>query len=201
MKRVPVAKSLLLSAWLSLGMTVASAGELAELHRQLVGGATASEATAEPPARPEEPSGGGAEGVPGVRPLMPLPPREPPPDIERIGYEAVRCRGFCEAFTVIFAADGTFSYVGEAYVDRLGEHTGTVDRSALGNVMRFVAEIDYRDLENTYQSQFADVQTTYTMVDYGEDVKVIQDQGGSAPATVWALGRLLRDLLEDASWD
>lgn len=98
--------------------------------------------------------------------------------------------------------------MGEANVERLGEHTGSVGRGALEMVMRYVEEIDYRGLVPTYASSFSDFQTTYTMVDYGEDgaagaegIKVVENQGGEAPATVWALGRLLVDLLEDADWD
>lgn len=141
-------------------------------------------------------------GVPGVRPLAPLPQRSPLPAIERVGYEAQRCRGFCEAFTVIFSADGSFEYVGEANVERLGEHSGTVDRYALEQLLRFVDAIDYAALRDTYASSYADVQTSYTMVDYGDgELKVVQNQGGEAPVTVWAMGRLIRDLLEDAVWD
>lgn len=197
MRRYEYLRSLAILVVLSTaGAGVALAGELADLHRQSVRGLPAA------PGAVEE------TGDPRLMPVAPLPSREPLPAIERLGFEATRCRGFCEAFTVIFAADGTFRYVGEANVERLGEHTGSVGRGALEMVMRYVEEIDYRGLVPTYASSFSDFQTTYTMVDYGEDgaagaedIKVVENQGGEAPATVWALGRLLVDLLEDADWD
>lgn len=61
---------------------------------------------------------------PGFRPLQPLPTQTPAQSIERIGYESLRCRGFCPVMSVTFAADGTFHYVGELNVERLGESPG-----------------------------------------------------------------------------
>lgn len=138
---------------------------------------------------------------PGFRPLQPLPTRTPAPSVERIGYESLRCRGFCPVMSVTFAADGTFHYVGELNVERLGEFTGRVDAFALEQVMRYVEAIDFRNLAETYPSTYADVQTTYLTVDWGEEVQVLENQGNSAPVTVWALERLLLDLLDDAIWD
>lgn len=153
---------------------------------------------------------------PRVMPIAPLPSSEPLPAIERLGFEATRCRGTCAAFKVVFEADGTFVYVGEANVERLGDHSGRVDRAALSMVMRYVEEIGFRSLPTTFTSPLSDFQTTYTTVDYAADVaataaaavgvsdegvKVVQNQGGAAPATVWALERLLVDLLDEATWD
>ncbi len=177
---------------LALAAGSASAGELAELHRDLQREAAGSTIVPLAPGGPAT----------GIRQLAPVPQRAPLPAIERIGYEALACRGVCEAFTVIIAADGSFEYVGEANVERLGRHTGRLDSFAVEQLMRYVDAIDYASLSDTYASPFADVQTTYTMVDYGgSDVKVIQNQGGSAPVTIWALGELIVSLLEDAHWD
>lgn len=137
----------------------------------------------------------------GFKPLQPLPTQAPLPTIEHIGYESLRCRGFCPVMSVMFAADGTFHYVGELNVERLGEFTGRVDTFALEQVMRYVEAIDFRNLSETYPSTYADVQTTYVTVDWGEEVQVLENQGNSAPVTVWALERLLLDLLDDATWD
>lgn len=188
--RHPTVARLLLA--LALGLAgVANGGELARLHRELVGEA--------PPAAPatEAP----ADARRGFMPLQPLPERTPVPAIERLGFEALPCRGTCPAFTVVFQADGTFRYVGERHVARLGEGSGRVPTHALEQVMRYVEAIGFRELADTYPTRFADVATTYTMVDWGDAVKVVENQGGSAPATVWGLEQLLQGLLREAQWD
>jgi len=195
MRRATWVKAATLLVCLALLGGSVTAGELADLHRELVGSGASQSAD------PTVPQAPGVPGVPGVT-LAPLPRREPLPAIERVGYEASRCRGFCEAFTVIISADGSFEYVGEANVERLGRHVGRLDSYAVEQLLRFVDAIDYAALSDTYTSPLADVQTTYTMVDYASgEVKVVQDQGGTAPVTVWALGRLIRSMLEDAAWE
>lgn len=136
-----------------------------------------------------------------LRPLQPLPSRAPPPGIEGLGYRSLRCRGTCPVLSVTFTADGTFTYSGELYVERLGDFTGRVDTFALEQVMRYVEAIAFRSLADIYPSSFVDVQTTFVTVDWGDEVKVIENQGNSAPVTVWALERLLLSLLDDAVWD
>lgn len=153
---------------------------------------------------------------PRILQVAPLPTSEPLPAIERLGFEAGRCRGTCAAFKVVFEADGTFAYEGEANVERMGDHSGRVNRAALAMVMRYVEEIGFKSLAPRYTSALSDFQTTYIIVDYADPatnppaaadgidadgVKVVENQGGTAPATVWALQRLLVGLLDEAVWD
>lgn len=143
----------------------------------------------------------GQGSPPGVMPLQPPTNRAPVPAIQRLGYEALPCRGTCPTFSVIFHADGTFTYEGRANVPRLGPGSGTVPLYLLQQIMRYVAEIDFANLDDVYPSPLLDVNTTYTMVDWGDATKVVQNEGNSAPAIVWALERLLNDMLAQASWD
>jgi hypothetical protein len=182
---------LLVLALASFGL--AHGGELAQLHRELAAAASGPTA-ATPPGRTTAAS-------PGITQVQPLPLRAPMPAIQRLGYEALPCRGSCRAFTVIFYADGSFTYEGNSNVPRLGSGSGTVPTFMLQQIMRYVSDVGFTELDDTYASSMLDVNTTYTMVDLGSSVKVIQNQGNSAPATVWALEQLLNDLLAMATWD
>ena len=180
-------------AWLSLalllGLGTAAAGDLAALHRLLAQPAPAG------PQAPLDPL------PPGVMPLAPLPAARPVPAITRLGLERTDCLTRCPAYTVVFSADGSFTYTGEANVERLGDHSGTVSRGALNQVLRYVAAIDYMALADSYDAGFLDNPSTYTLVEWGEKTKVILNAGNAAPPTVWALEQLIDDLLESASWD
>lgn len=154
---------------------------------------------------------------PRIAPVAPLPAEEPPPTIERLGLESTRCFGTCPAFSVVFAADGSFRYVGEAHVDRLGEHSGRVGLGKLEMVMHYVDEIGFVRFDSVYPARFLDFPTSYLMVDYApnspamadgaavgvsdDGVKIVENQGYQAPAVIWALEVLLLDLLEGAYWD
>jgi len=111
------------------------------------------------------------------------------------------CLTGCPTFTAVFSADGRFTYVGEANVERLGEHSGRVDAGRLRQVMRLAEEAGFASLDDTYASAFLDNPSTYVMLEWPQDVKVVRADGAAGPAAVWAIRELLLDLLEDAEWD
>ncbi len=172
----------------------AAAGELAMLHRVMTAGEPAGRAEGQAPC--EAPPG--ARCAPGLPGMTPAPPA---PQVTRLGVETTNCLAGCPTFTAIFAADGTFTYVGEANVERLGEHTGRVDVGRLRQVMRLAEETGFADLDDTYASSYLDNPTSYLLVDWPDRTKVVRADAGVEPATFWALRELLLDLLEDAEWD
>lgn len=178
---------------LLLGASWGSAGELAVLHSSLarVHGSEAGVAT------PPDSDAADRRFVP-----LGLPPFERVvPAISRIGLERTGCYGRCPVYTVVIMADGTFTYTGERDVERLGEQRGTVPRWLLDQVLRYVAAIDYLKLADTYTDGSLDTPTSYTLVEWGGTTKVVLNHADSAPATVWALERLIDDLLELADWE
>lgn len=186
-----LAAALALAAALGLGAH-ALAGELAVLHRVL---AADSQPGAQQPC--EAPPGLACAPGLGARPAA-----EPPaPTASRIGLEMTDCLTGCPTFTAVFSADGRFTYVGEANVERLGEHSGRVDAGRLRQVMRLAEEAGFASLDDTYASAFLDNPSTYVMLEWPQDVKVVRADGAAGPAAVWAIRELLLDLLEDAEWD
>lgn len=183
--------ALALVALLAFG-AFGAAGELAVLHRVLA---------ADRPSGQAEPTAP-CDAQAGVR-CLPRPgaAADAPPTASRIGIETTDCRLGCEAFTAIFAPDGSFTYHGEANVERLGDHTGRVDATALRHVMRLADEAGFERLDDTYPSPFLDGQSTYVMVEWARQTKVVMAAAGAEPATFWALKTLLLDLLASAEWD
>lgn len=181
-----------LVAWLAAGWLMsAGAGELAQLHRQQR--PTAKPAVAAPAPLPHPPQ--------GQLQLAPLPRQEPVTDITRIGLERTLCFGTCPAYTLIIWADGSFEYVGEANVERVGEYSGTVPVWYLNQLLLYIETIDFMAMADTYDSGWLDVASSYTMVESSGITKVVLNTGNAAPATVWALERLIDDLLEHGTWN
>lgn len=182
------------AACLALGLSaLAAAGELAVLHRVLAQDAPSREAQPLSPCR----APAGQTCLPGFGPQAPL----AAPTASRIGLEMTDCRTGCPAFTAIISADGSFTYVGEANVERLGEHTGRVDVAGLRQVLRLADEVSFQRLGDTYASQFLDGPSSYVMVEWPRETKVVRADGGIEPAGFWAIRELLRGLLASADWD
>lgn len=172
----------LLAVLVSLGTV--TAGEIADLHAELA--APVAQET------PEEPG----DGV-----LRTVPERPPEPGVVRVGIERVPGLTGGPAYWVVIESDGDFRYVGESGVERVGTHTGTVPAGPLRLLRAFVEDMEFRVLEDTYTSPFLDNPTTYLLAAWPDETKVIQNYALSGPARLWAMARLIDELLDEAEWD
>lgn len=121
--------------------------------------------------------------------------------IDAIGLERTPCFGECPIYTVIIHKDGTFRYVGEAYVSHIGTFTGTVDTSELRDLFKYVNEMKYFQLATGYAYLVPDSSGTFTMVRKGSKTKVVSNYANSGPAKLWALEQLIDKLVMGAKWD
>ncbi len=165
------------------------AGEVRQLHQRL--------ARSSQPTAPQPSPGSGTMPMPGLTPAGPKVDH----GITEIGLERLRCLAGCPAYTLIVEEDGSFRYVGEYGVERLGEYTGRVNQGRLNQVLAFIAESGFETYQPSFLSSFLDGPTVYTMVRRGEAVKVVENYAGSGPATLWAIEQLIDSLLETAEWD
>ena len=182
----------LATAFVLLAASFAGAGELAVLHSVLAEIPDASSAPV--------PCEGAANllcapGTSGSAPVAEV------PRALRIGIETTPCYLGCAAFTAIFSSDGSFTYVGEMNVEHMGEHSGRVDVAALHQVMRLAEQVGFERLDDTYATPYLDNPSSYVMVEWPDETKVVRADGGAEPATFWAIRELLIGLLEDAAWD
>lgn len=123
------------------------------------------------------------------------------PDISLLRLERSSCLTRCPAFSVTIRRDGSFTYSGEDAVERLGEHRGRVERGELEQILRYLREIDFMELSATYPSPYLDnSSSTITVVQDGRR-KTVTTSAGSSPATLWALEKLIDDLLGSALWE
>lgn len=166
-------------------LSMAVAGELANLHRELAVTEVTASAETELPGMTAI---GGATLTPEV-------------SVTRIGLERTPCFGRCPVYTVIIHQDGTFRYEGTENVERIGSHTGRVDTLELTQVFRYIEAINFFDLADTYRAEIMDDAAAFTLVETPEETKVIMNYARSAPATVWALEALIDRLLATATWD
>ncbi|RMH89403.1 MAG: hypothetical protein D6681_14535 [Calditrichaeota bacterium] len=121
--------------------------------------------------------------------------------ITEVGLKRTTCYGKCPAYQVTIHSDGTFEYIGEANVERLGEHTGRVNRWAFQQLCRFIKESDFMNLEDAYAAPAMDLPTVYTTVVMNGTQKRISNYGNAGPAKLWAIEQLIDKLLLEAQWD
>lgn len=121
--------------------------------------------------------------------------------ITEIGLERTTCYGTCPAYAVIIKKNGKFRYTGYKYVDKLGEHTGTVEGWELRNLLKFINDSQYDSLKYFYRSMMLDDAGVYTMVKKIDKFKVISNYANSGPTKLWAIEQLIDKLILTAKWD
>ena len=133
--------------------------------------------------------------------LNPTPDTPAGGEVERVGLERLRCFAGCADYTVIFSADGSFTYDGRYGVERMGRHTGTVSVGRLNQLIAYLEAVDFMALDVSYSDNFLDGPTVYTMMEKGGEIHVVENYANNGPATLWAAEQLLDGLLRDAQWN
>lgn len=121
--------------------------------------------------------------------------------VDAIGLERTPCFGKCPIYTVIIHKDGTFRYVGEAYVSHIGTFTGTVNTNELRDLFKYVNDMKYFQLATGYAYPVTDNPGTFTMVQKGSRTKIVWNYANSGPSSLWALEQLIDKLVLDATWN
>lgn len=121
--------------------------------------------------------------------------------ISQIGLERGRCFVGCPAYTFIIYSDGSFRYVGEYGVEKMGEYTGNISLGQLNQVFKFINEIDFFSFKDSYTNPYLDSATSYVMVKQNDKIKVIENYANSGPASLWAIEQVIDHLLDTALWD
>jgi hypothetical protein len=121
--------------------------------------------------------------------------------ITEIRLKRLPCYGKCPVYEVIIQADGRFRYVGEQFVERLGEHTGQVNLWSLNKLAQLIKDVGFMDLRPRYAVQATCKATVLTTVVMDSVKKKVSNYGGGGPAELWAIQELIDQLLLNAKWD
>jgi len=122
--------------------------------------------------------------------------------ITEIGIERTGCMGWCPVYVLIVKRDGTFRYIGDAEVARLGTHTGKIADGEFNRLAEFIRDSGYMNLKDGYVENVTDISTTYTTVVMNGQRKVVMHYGDDdGPSSLWVTEVLIDRLLEGATWN
>lgn len=91
------------------------------------------------------------------------------------------CFGFCPAYRVSISEAGEVTYVGEAFVNEVGERRATIPREDVQRLLRRFDEIGFENLRDSYRAEVTDLPTyTITLARNGRTKTVVDYAGLSA---------------------
>ena len=98
--------------------------------------------------------------------------------IETVKFSATECFGTCPVFQLIINKDGSVSYKGVQYVDKMGDYNLIMPKAELSYLISLLAAINPPRLSDQYSVDATDNPTIYLAVRYTDgQTKSIEDYG------------------------
>jgi Domain of unknown function (DUF6438) len=110
------------------------------------------------------------------------------------------CFGSCPVYEVTLAADGSATWKGERFVDRLGLYQGQVDLDDYGRLARFIQRAGLLGWATEYVANVTDLPNYYLTVVADGQTKTVRQYGLDEPADFWVIAALVDCLAGAVDW-
>lgn len=92
-------------------------------------------------------------------------------EVERVKISTTMCFGTCPVFELAIKKDGSASYKGLKFVERLGDYKLHLNNSDLIYFNNLIKNIHAESLNNEYTVDYTDAQTAYLAIEYSDGKK------------------------------
>ncbi len=103
-------------------------------------------------------------------------------------------------YEVTLASDGTATWDGERFVDRLGRFSGEIDVNDYSRLLRFVERAGFFQWNDEYVGQVTDTPDYHLTVVAGGRTKTVRQNGVDEPPDFWVIAALVDGLAEAVDW-
>jgi hypothetical protein len=113
------------------------------------------------------------------------------------------CYGFCPIYSVAITGEGEVTYVGDGFVNVVGEQRATIPLADVASLPARFDAIGFHALRNEYRASITDIPTYTIALERNGQRKVVVDYGGLSagmPASVRALEDEIDRVAGTARW-
>jgi hypothetical protein len=103
------------------------------------------------------------------------------------------CFGFCPAYRVTISGDGEVTYVGERFVNVVGQRRATIPRADVERLLRRFDDVGFDQLRDAYRAEVTDLPTYTVTLERNGRRKTVVDYGGVSAG----MPRAVRDLQDE----
>ncbi len=119
--------------------------------------------------------------------------------ITEITLERTACFGSCPMYKVTLRRDGTATYVGRRFVERLGTYKGQIH--GFERLAQLAEARGYFNLNNRYTVRATDLPSTVTSVVRNGRRKTVTNYGDSGPVELWGIETAIDGLVANTKWE
>jgi Domain of unknown function (DUF6438) len=119
-------------------------------------------------------------------------------EISSVTLRRGACFGTCPVYQVRLDSDGTVSWEGERFVERLGRYGGQIDAADFSRLASFIRRANFFEWEPEYAGNVTDLPDYNLTVTAGSQVKTVRQNGVDEPPDFWVIAALVDGLAERA---
>lgn len=119
-----------------------------------------------------------------------------------MSLERTPCFGACPVYKVTVSNDGTVTYTGTRFVDRLGTYKAHVWPGSLQKLDTMLTRLKFSKLKSKYALKITDQATQIVTVARRSSTKTVSEYGMSGPVELWAVQQMIDGFVMDATgWE
>lgn len=113
------------------------------------------------------------------------------------------CYGSCPVYSVTLRADGSASYVGYEYVERIGSYHAQPYQFDFEKVANAIEELNFFELDNVYDEGWVDAEVVSTTVVAGNcpSKTVTTYNSSEPPLELWSIDTLIDGVVSQIDWE
>ncbi|HYZ00691.1 MAG TPA: DUF6438 domain-containing protein [Candidatus Binatia bacterium] len=119
-------------------------------------------------------------------------------EISSVTLRRGACFGTCPVYQVRLDSDGTVTWEGERFVERLGRYSGQIDVDDFSRLAGFIRRANFFEWEPEYAGNVTDLPDYDLTVAAGGQVKTVRQNGIDEPPDFWVIAALVDGLAERA---
>ncbi|MBS1721437.1 MAG: hypothetical protein JSS66_00355 [Armatimonadetes bacterium] len=118
--------------------------------------------------------------------------------LRELSLERTPCFGACPVYKVTIRSDGSVTYTGTRFVERIGTYKATMSSYHLQKLVKILDRAKFWSMKRRYEVHATDMPTYIVHVATNRRSKTVEEYGASGPESLWEIQTLIDGLLQSA---
>lgn len=119
--------------------------------------------------------------------------------ITEISLKRTTCFGSCPSYEIKLLRDGTATYVGRRFVERIGTYTGKF--YGFDRLAQLIEARGFFNLKDDYSIRATDLPSAVTSVVRAGRRKTVNNYGDAGPIELWGIEKAIDGMVANAKWE
>jgi Domain of unknown function (DUF6438) len=124
----------------------------------------------------------------------------PGPAVSEISLEQTPCFGSCPVDKVVLRPDGTATYIGRRFVERIGTYEGKFAEGDFERLAGLMQSMKFFGMDDRYDRPITDHPSVITSAVLEGEVKRVVNYADAGPITLWGIEKAIRGVVAEIEW-